>query len=165
MARYIALKEDSRGDITHLAQLELEGHLAPGWWYDEGDPKEDWPEAAIGGLIHLFTGQRVNDDTTGEGVEIPDVLGWHIAVLMESWSEQFCHLGEKGGGLDSKDSPAMVEYMEFNGPQGKYPSKADLSYADRLIFYRHAQHRQNIVQQWYSDGIRLYQATQLLADR
>ena len=111
--------------------------MLPEYWYDEDDPKEDWPEAAgVGGLIQSCSPAReCNDDTTGEGVEIPDgVLGLAYCISwMESWSEPVLSPGmenfAESGCFGQPYSPAMVEYILFNGPQGKYPSKADLSYA------------------------------------
>lgn len=161
MARYIPWgKADDKGHQSFVGDLELEGYFAPSYCPADGGGSQEWPFNAINGLIYLFTGQ-IGDDS--DGIEIPEVLGWHIATLIELWSQESCPLGEEGAGLLDESKLGLAEYLAFQAPE--YPPKQALQYANCLMCYRHAKHRQRIVQQWYSDGIRLYQATRPAEDR
>lgn len=161
MARYTALtKPDDSGEQAPIAKLELDGYTNNEFWDGEGSVNEFWPYTAVGALIYLFTGRRPEDDKEGAGVEIPDSLGWHIALLMDFWCDLWGSLSEEGGGLGTDSNNSLREYLAYQTAQGAYPSRAAVGYAEMSANYRHSQYRQRVVQQWYSDGIRLYQSTQ-----
>ena len=166
MARYYALTEpNDSGEQDFVAKLEMDGYVYPEFWEGEERVNEYWPESAVSALIFLFTNRLPLEDMTGEGIEIPDSLGWHIALLMDFWSDDYCGLGDEAGGLGTDFSSGMLrEYMAFRAGGDAYPSQGAIGYLDMKVRYEHAKHRRNVVQQWYSDGIQLFQATSLRAD-
>ena len=132
MAKYISGKGDTELSIC-CSSLELDGWIIPEYW--EGDERSHpgWPNSAVNALIHLFTGDNANDHEN-EGIEIPDMLGWHIAALAEIYAGH-----DTGAILD----PHTRESTEIWGEE-----------AWRL--------RRTIIeinQRWYRDGIALYAQT------
>ena len=124
MARYTALtKPDDSGEQAPIAKLELDGYTNNEFWDGEGSVNEFWPYTAVGALIYLFTGRRPEDDKEGAGVEIPDSLGWHIALLMDFWCDLWGSLSEEGGGLGTDSNNSLREYLAYQTAQGAYPSR------------------------------------------
>ena len=80
MAKYTMLGPDA----TIIVKLELEGWGPPDYWRDDNQIPEGFPIVTVDALILLFTRKRTHDAGI-DGVEIPEVLGWHIATLIESW--------------------------------------------------------------------------------
>jgi hypothetical protein len=165
MARYTSNKI-LRELTLSIASLDMKGYLQSK--YQEGNETEPafWPRTAVSGLVQLFTGLNPDSDKTGEGIEIPDCLGWHIAVLMDSWCDEACPLSE--GAPELGPAMGMAMEPEYNNMEaymawkaGSHPTMTAVEYAGKLLETQHARHRQNIVHQWYSDGIQLYQATRL----
>ena len=162
MARHTAvrpLKDEGSevGDQYYVAHLELEHHATPELWPGYEREPTHWPASAVASLIQLFTGRNPNDDDEGNGLQIPDSLGWHIAVLIDHWADGACSLGYETADINS-DQDQLTEYLAATSPTGDYPSKQALEHAKQVLLHQHARHRQDLVQRWYSDGIRLFQA-------
>ena len=84
MARY---RTENKKGTKRLAILEMEGwDQTPEWDWETREPRS-WPAAVVAGLVFLFTNTRMHEGGS-EGVQIPDILGWHIAALMEAWAVQ-----------------------------------------------------------------------------
>ena len=164
MARYATTTLEN--DTLLIASLRMEGYLQHEYWEGNETQPHFWPQTAVNGLVHLFTGLNPDSDETGEGVEIPDCLGWHIAVLMDSWCDEKCPLSERAPELAPETGLAMEpEYSNVEAymtwKTGSHPTMTAVEHAGKLLETRHGRHRQKIVHQWYSDGIQLYQATRI----
>ena len=142
MARYSSAAKE--GMMT--ASLELDGWDAPHTWEGDTVAPEQWPEAAVQSLIHLFTGTSPAAGGT-KGTGIPEGLAHHIAVLIEDW----CNLGFETDaiGLMCPNSQ-MQAYL--NGDV-----QANLQYG-ALMVQREA-YRSNHIQTWYSQGMALLEAS------
>ena len=117
-----------------IASLELDGYVKKEDWRGDRTAGDVWPVATVNALVHLFIGVSPDNDTEGAGVEIPDQLGWHIAALIELWTDEYHPLDK-------------IDHWPSADPD-------DPPYWDE----ERSRHRQRSVQQWYSDGIRLFQA-------
>lgn len=160
MARYTTLTPTDEQRIKSvIARLELDGYHSNKLWKETDSVKAEWPHAAVNALVNLFTGQNPLEDTECKGVEIPEALGWHIAVLMEAWCDLGTGLDQyKPIALNNEDS--LREYMISRHPKSHRPSPQAVEHRKDILTTEHARYRQKLVQRWYSDGIRLYHATQ-----
>ena len=129
MAKYISIKGDNEWSSI-CSILELNGWIRPEYWEGDKGSHPGWPNTAVNALIHLFTGDNANDHEN-EGIEIPDLLGWHIAALAEIYSSH-----EVGKILD----PFSQENPDIWGEETWRLHK--------LII--------EINQRWYRDGIALH---------
>lgn len=110
-------KTDSRRNEHLTVSLVLEGYQANEYWNGEIEIVEYWPLTALEVLIHLCTGRNRSD--TDESVEIPDVLGWHIAHLMDLWTADLGCTFEQdfADAAEPEESPKRLldlsKYMAF----------------------------------------------------
>ena len=83
--RYFSVeKDDTTGELRPVARLDMEHWKRPESWDPQNEAPQDWPVNAVDALISLFTGKTATE--AGEnGIELPDSLARHIAVLMEDW--------------------------------------------------------------------------------
>lgn len=73
-----------RNGKEQRASLELEGWQKPQNWIGDTLRPLHWPETSILSLIKLFNYTNTSTEKR-ESIEIPEVLAWHIAVLIEAW--------------------------------------------------------------------------------
>ena len=131
------------------ASLILHGWDTPHTWEGNTEAPDRWPHAAVQSLIHLFTDPDPNQDpdpTDCEGTEIPEVLGHHIAVLIDDW----CTLDFDQNLMALMPRSSNLEFLLQEEP------RARLKYG-ALVVQRRAQQNSHI-QTWYSQGIALFQA-------
>ena len=157
MAKYtMDSKPDENGHILTIAKLELDNWSMPQYW--EGDRKipEAWPQAALESLIHLFTGHTA-DAAQQQGVEICDQLGWHIASLIELWSEHSTPIDHTSLYCDHQ---TVKNFMYAKYSHENILDMENLIYHETQLYYmERADKIRDVVQRWYRDGIALYQAT------
>ena len=152
MARYITAEPP---DVIVIAKLELDGWSTPEYWRGEGGVPEDWPMAAVDGLIYLFTGKRTIE-IGPEGTEIPDILGWHIATLIEAWGSHLYGIGSRP--LDG-DFRRLYQVLEDECPEHIISQTARREIAEKnfdMIQLQRTRFLERYVQQWYSNGLTLY---------
>ncbi len=143
MARYTSIQPGPGTGEKSIASLELDGYVQEEDWKGDETTGHLWPVATVNALVHLFTGVSPDNDRESAGVEIPDRLGWHIATLIELWADPYHPIDEM-----ARWPHPPAELRDWNeNPHGQ---------ADKE---KRARHRQRTVQQWYSDGIRIFQAT------
>ena len=151
MAKYIAADQ---GDGS-IAKMELAGWYKPEFWEGDTTIPEGFPTDTVDALIFLFTGKRTHDSGT-EGTEIPDVLGWHIATLIEAWGIHI--FGPSYNNHQFSDhSKAMRTRMAYQLPELSGQDLRDV--ADLRFFEMQTRRTEAIIrhaQQWYSDGLTLY---------
>ena len=82
MTRYAMLD----GNQGMIVTLDLDGWTRPEHWKGHERYPEGRPNASVQSLIHLFTGKTPFSEHP-DGIEIPNILGWHIAALIEDWGE------------------------------------------------------------------------------
>ena len=152
MARYTADNEDH-----HLiAELELDGWSEPEYWDGSTQVPEGFPWAAMDALTVLFTGKRPLDGGT-EGIEIPDILGWHIATLIEAWGGHLLgFLQEYDDCKRDREALLIRAAALLDGrPQHEAEKVRELEFGEMQARRTEAIIRHT--QQWYSDGLTLYQ--------
>ena len=89
MATYTSIRPVTPGMEDVIASLELDGYVKKEDWRGDRTAGDVWPVATVNALVHLFIGVSPDNDTEGAGVEIPDQLGWHIAALIELWTDEY----------------------------------------------------------------------------
>ena len=153
MARYTADSEDQ----AMIAKLELVGWEEPECWEGSTSIPQDFPIATMDALTVLFTGKRTLDCRPGEGKEIPEILGWHIATLIEAWGEHyhsFCQNSQEYMGW--RDALFIRARALLGGrPLTEVEAVRDLEFEEMQARRTKAIIRHT--QQWYSDGLALYQ--------
>ena len=164
MARYTSItppEEDGISEGSSTVKLELDNWIIPMYWEaDGGRQPEDWPEAAVESLINLFTG-RTSLEPGSEGIEIPDVLGWHIATLIDDREgHQVSITADPLEGMSEQDRRdtwrAEVHQMAAYG--GGYTLDALATKRAREERVRTTRFIVEHNQRWYAMGIQLYAA-------
>ena len=146
MARYS--DKPKKGEPT--ASLILQGWHAPETWEGATAAPDQWPHAAVQSLINLFTDPypcadpEEYDDYEG-GTAIPELLGHHIAVLIDDW----CNLRFE------LDIVKLMYPCYSLSTWLREDVRANLQYV-KLVLQNKA-HRSNYIQTWYSQGIALFQ--------
>ena len=143
-----------------IAKLDLDGWIRPEHWKGQEHHPEGWPHASVQSLIHLFTGKTPFSEDP-DGIEIPNILGWHIAALIEDWGDHEPSVMEDpterwfGDPMDRKIDLGIV--MEI--PSGDYREGGDEAFIERRIMKDSVERNRFIVehtQRWYIAGIALY---------
>ena len=136
----------TENDGHPTATLTMDDYDHPHAWPGPTGAPDTWPHSTIASLIHLFTGSHPEPHTDA-GSDIPEALACHIAVLIEDWC------------LNDLDGPGEHPRGNFPHDQDTPATPAAVAYAaltnERTAFA--ARH----VQEWYSQGIALYQAHSL----
>ena len=157
MAKYTMDSEpDENGHILTIAKLELDNWSMPQYWEGNTKVPEAWPQAAVKSLIHLFNGKTA-DPATEENVGIDDQLGWHIASLIELWSEYSTAIDETGL-YDNYEASKNFAYAKYS-PRNILDISQLIQHEIKLHAIERADKMRHVVQQWYHDGIALYHAT------
>ena len=156
MAQYSDLtKPDQDGHQNDIADLKLEEWTQPAAWKGDHISPDDWPQAGVRSLIQLFNGSNTPDERYV--FEIPDQLGWHIAFLIETWSAAEWSISTENT-LTSLES--MMEFLEESSSY-ENRSLAEKTADHEFDLFRIERNRSivQVVQNWYTTGIALYQAT------
>ena len=127
------------------ASLTLDGWDTPHTWEGAAAAPEGWPQAALESLINLFSNSGPATSHP-KGMEIPDSLGRHIAVLIEDWGT----LGFDNETMELAYKPnGITTHLEQD-------VRANLQYA--ALQTQRTVHQSQHIQTWYSQGIALFQA-------
>lgn len=159
MARYTTYAPEEEPQYpTFIAKLNLENWHPPEHWEGDHRASEEWPQATIESLIHLFTG-NTSEATGQEGIEIPDQLGWHIAHLIELWQQSLYPI-DNNALNDAPEALAHIVAAKYK-PSNNGSLLALQGYESELHHIERVDKIRDVVQKWYADGIALYHTLSL----
>ena len=116
----------------------------------------DFPATTVNALTVLFTGKRPLDGGT-EGIEIPEILGWHIATLLEAWGEHLDGFIKEGEDYRRDGEALFIRATALLGGRPPYETEKVMNLELREMQLRRTESIIRHTQQWYSDGLALYQ--------
>ena len=142
---------------TDNYELELTGWSPPEYLDDMGKTHEEWPVASVDALINLFAGKPDPEQKT---IIIPDILGWHIATLYDALGGHLHRIDDDTTRMEYKDvTDTFLNEAARRVRGSNFINKGSKTISKRKSHEHQVRRTRFLVQyfqNWYSDGIRLY---------